>query len=246
MTKLIKFLICLLFLLFPTILSNSIAIVDEYNTLNDSQTYITFSDANNYKEIEKYVYPLVVKNDEGKILKSASAVLVEDGKLLTAKHAVVFNFDSRKNSEQQIDLEKVKNAFIVTENGEKRITNIKLHTLKDEALLTVDDLPCPCVKIALLDDIKENINGVAIGYPFYFRMGSEFISECYLYRKEGYKIFSKITIMPGMSGGGLFIKKDFDWYLVGILSETKLEDNKLFWNYSIWHEINLKDVDFKL
>jgi hypothetical protein len=132
---------------------------------------------------------------------SCSGVMVAPMRLLTAAHCVS---DGQK-----------------MEAGSNRmpLKILKLDAAKDLALAAVA-IDCPCASIAT-DAVEVDEPVLVIGYPLNDTLVVQVATDG---RAQGYasvdgsrsRLRTTAPVMPGSSGGGLFVRRRFHWELAGV------------------------------
>lgn len=135
---------------------------------------------------------------------TGSGVVIANGLVLTAAH-VAENYRNKENIIAIEDLSK---------------------TTRDLALMRFTEVFCPCAKLAKYE-AKVDERVIIIGYPYAVgQILTEGRSQG-IYDFTGNPEFSTLGLrlvltasaLPGNSGGGVFVYRDGEWQLVGILVE---------------------------
>jgi S1-C subfamily serine protease len=120
-------------------------------------------------------------------------------------------------------------SLFLRQNDKLRpITGRAIDPARDVATITVPGLTCPCAPIAPTGAMALEADVIAIGYPW---GGENTVTAGYLIGRvqvvnpdesdgilSGQYIAVLIRVEPGNSGGGLFVRRDGEWQLIGITS----------------------------
>jgi S1-C subfamily serine protease len=171
---------------------------------------ITSTSAAEVSVLRKLVKPIVItfKLQGKEIVESTgSGVIIAPNYLLTAYHVVS---DNSPGSTINIGEDRLKALTA---------TILKKDPVRDLALLQVNGLECPCAKL-LTTTAEVDEETISVGYPLFTHFGVQFLTFGHVqgYREDG--VASTGQIAPGSSGGGLFVRRDKQYKLAGLLREV--------------------------
>lgn len=89
----------------------------------------------------------------------------------------------------------------------------------DIAVLNVPGLACPCVPLAAHDAALDEAV-VVIGFPANNIVGRQIVTRGTAQGNHGNRLVLEANVVPGNSGGGVFVFRDGHWQMVGVLVEV--------------------------
>lgn len=149
------------------------------------------------------VYLLKASNPE--ILSACSVVAIAPNRAFSARHCSL-----------------VQEPVVVLKDGTKLpIQRTFVDPERDLALFVVPGLKCPCAQISQVEVIQDE-QVISVGYPMGLAQVVQdgFFQNRVVMEEIGYNyelLQSALNGIPGMSGGGLFVIRDGNPYLVGIM-----------------------------
>jgi S1-C subfamily serine protease len=158
-----------------------------------------------YASIRAVVYPVRIKtaNTPKGTWGNGSAILIKDKTFITSAHL----FQEPGQFFVQVG-PRVPEDFIP-------LKIIKIDYVRDLALITAD-VSCPCATLATSPPLVDE-EVVVIGYPYMRNVNMQIATQGRIQGiTETGSILSTANIAPGNSGGGMFVKRDEKWYLIGV------------------------------
>jgi S1-C subfamily serine protease len=155
--------------------------------------------------IRKYSRPILVTLtlDErtSAMVGNGSGIAIAEGYLLSVAHVV----------------EKPPNHKLVTSVGTKAVELrvVKVDPKTDLALLASPDIKCPCA--TLTSDVVQDEDAWTVGFPKYGTFQTQFVTTGLIQNYVHGSIIATPNAAPGSSGGGLFVKRDKQYLLGGIV-----------------------------
>lgn len=128
-----------------------------------------------------------------------SGVVIAKGRILTAHHIIA---DEPK--------------FAIYRNQRLPTTVLKDSKEMDLALLEAD-VDCPCANIYYSTPVTDG-QAVVIGYPIFTYIGIKMANPGSVQGINGSQLYVTASVIPGMSGGGVFVPNGDRWDLIGIVS----------------------------
>lgn len=133
-----------------------------------------------------------------------SGVMVRKGLMVSAWHVV--------------EGERIGNVMVQVGREWRKVE--KLTKIGDSDLVLIEtNVECPCAEVAEAGDFT-GAEMVSVGYPFQ----SQLAGHLFVYRGEivggvmgSRYVASTAIVMPGMSGGGMFVKVGERWKLLGVV-----------------------------
>lgn len=147
----------------------------------------------------EYVKPrsvvLILDSENGQ----GSGVVIAKGRILTARHVI----------EKEAKL-----AIYLNQRLPTKV--LKQDEGLDLALLEAD-VDCPCANIYYSTPVTDG-QAVVIGYPIFTYIGLKMANPGSIQGINGNSLYVTASVIPGMSGGGVFVPNGDHWDLVGIVS----------------------------
>lgn len=158
------------------------------------------TEAAEWSHLRQVVVPVIATKDRT-ITHVGSMVIVEPGVAITAYHVV------RTAEEREAEM-------FATVNGRGVKLEHAGYIVERDIAVVKGAFGCPCAKLGTNPAIDEAV--LAIGYPLYLRIQTQWVSHGHVQRLTPKVIWHSAFTAPGSSGGGLFAKQGGEWRLVGI------------------------------
>lgn len=166
------------------------------------------STAADFSVIRKYVYPIVVTNNNKQtITSSGSAVVVQEGYILTVAHVA-----PQKDQ-----------TLYVSAAGMKSARLVKIDTANDLALFAAD-VKCPCAPISNAARVEIDAIAYAVGFPLFLDYRLQILTTGHIQGVRKNDLITTTVTAPGGSGGAIFIKEQNAYRLVGIVKGVAVVD----------------------
>jgi S1-C subfamily serine protease len=155
--------------------------------------------------IRKYSRPImVIKTIDEKtevVAGNGSGIVIKEGYMISVAHVIGKGPGHR---------------FITSENSNViPLTIVKVDQENDLALVASPAIKCPCA--TLVSEVFQDEEAWTVGFPQFSTYQTQFITTGLIQNYTNNNIVATPNAAPGSSGGGLFINRNGNFMLAGII-----------------------------